>query len=137
MFGILLLSHGDLAEAMLSTAKMIYRAADEGVATIGLRQDEKAEDFDQRLKRAIESVDQGEGVVVLADLLGGTPSNRLAAIANDDIKIITGMNLGMVLELVFSRKADNLDINNLIDTSKKSIVYYNAHLDNIELNEIL
>ena len=137
MFGILLLSHGDLAESMLSTAKMIYGAADEGVTAIGLRQDEKAEDFDQRLIKAIDSVDNGDGVVVLADLLGGTPCNRIAAIANEKIKIITGMNLGMFLELVSSRKAENLDIDSLIEISKNSIVYYNAHLNNIELNEIL
>ena len=137
MFGILLLSHNGLAESMLSTAKMIYSAADQDVATIGLQANEKIEDFDRRLSETLKSCNTDDGVVVLVDLLGGTPCNRLAAIANQKTAIITGMNLGMFLELLMARDANHLNIDQLIEASKNSIVNYNTHLENIHLDEIL
>lgn len=137
MIGILLVSHNGLAEAMLSTAKMLYGEADNQVVALGLEHGINLDDFDSMLSEAIQSVDTGDGVFVLVDLLGGTPCNRLARFATEKVVIITGMNLGMFLEIVCVRDSGDLNIDEIVTTSKDSIVFYNSLLDNLQDQELI
>jgi PTS system mannose-specific IIA component len=93
-----LVSHGELAGAMLETASEIVGPIEASTVSIG-RQDslDKAE---EQLRAAIERVDQGNGVLLLVDMFGGTASNLALRIVGDaPIEIVTGMNLPMVLKL--------------------------------------
>jgi PTS system mannose-specific IIA component len=137
MKGILLISHNGLAEAMLETAKMIYGDADKQIKTIGLKVGESQESFDKRIDAVIKELDTGEGVIALVDLLGGTPCNRLAKFVGDNLTILTGMNLGMVLETIVARDNEGLNINLLLDSSRESIVHYNMLLDTDIEDEII
>ncbi len=137
MKGILLISHNGLAEAMLETTMMIYGDADHQVKAIGLKIGESQESFDNRIETAIKELDTGEGVIALVDLLGGTPCNRLAQFAESNLIILTGMNLGMVLETITARNFEDLNINSLLDSSRESMVHYNLLLDEDVENEII
>lgn len=98
VIGVLLVSHGELAGAMLETASEIVGPIEASTVSIG-RQDslEKAE---ENLRSAIARVNRGHGVLLLVDMFGGTASNLALRIVGDyPMEIVTGINLPMVLKL--------------------------------------
>lgn len=102
MFQILLISHGDLAKEMLGACEMIL-GSQEGVHTLGLRSGTDLDGFGALLREQMDKIDSDDGVLVFADLYGGTPCN--AAVLNilsryEKAELISGMNLSMVLEAV-------------------------------------
>ncbi len=115
MVGLIVISHGDFAKGLLSASRMIMGEQD-GVKAIGLQPEEGPEDLKETLKKAIENVDHGQGVLILADLFGGTPSNTAAYLLDDNVEVITGFNLPMFLELINSKNNQNLS--ELVETAK-------------------
>lgn len=98
MFGVVLVSHGELAGAMLETAAEIVGPIEASTVSIG-RQD-SLERAEEKLRAAIRRVDGGDGVLLLVDMFGGTASNIALRIADEvPIEIVTGFNLPMVLKL--------------------------------------
>lgn len=129
MLGIVLISHGDMADGMLNSAGMFFGETGlQQVTTVSLYPENSPEEFDVKLADAIKAVNSGEGVVVLADMLGGTPGNRAAYVCSDDIQVITGMNLPIFMELLGLRMAGEVDVNNLISTARDGIVSLNKLL---------
>lgn len=128
MIGIILMSHGKMAEGMLESSKLFF---DEPVKikALCIEEGDNPEDFDQRILDAAKELDDGSGVIALCDLLGGTPSNRSMRVLNDRLQVITGMNLTMFLELLGLRMSsetiDDIDIDSLIETGKNGIVSLN------------
>lgn len=120
MIGILLLSHGKMAEGMLDSCNLFFHQP-EKIRAIGLAEGAGVDEFDREIIEAIDEIDDGSGVVVLADLFGGTPSNRcLYLLAQQKhIKVITGMNFSMLLELLGVRQSistiEELDVKALVD----------------------
>ncbi len=127
MQGIVLISHGGMAEGMMDSAKMFFGELEQ-VTACSLQPADSPEDFDVRLEAAIAKVNSGEGVIVLADLLGGTPANRSAYKASDDVQIVTGMNLTMFLELLGLRLGGEVQVANLIEAGQNGIVCLNQLL---------
>ena len=118
---IILLSHGDLSQCILQTAKMIIGDVDD-VLTFGIHEGEDIEKFENNIKN---SLDFAEGTLLITDLIGGSPFLIGAKILNGlteeqakKVKIITGMNLGMVIEILSNR---NLSIEELIEIGKNNI----------------
>jgi len=104
MFSILLISHGNLAEEMLGAAEMITGKA-EGIYTAGLQSGMGVESFGKILEELTEK-HASEGLLILADLYGGTPCNTAALKLlpkYENVEMLTGMNLSMVLEAVSMR----------------------------------
>src|SRR6185503_12859416 len=99
MVQVLILSHGALAHALVDTAERIVgRLAD--VQALSLDWDEPRESLLGRLHDVIVSIDEGEGVLILTDLFGDTPSNlALGLIEPGRVEVVTGVNLPMVLRL--------------------------------------
>jgi PTS system mannose-specific IIA component len=61
------------------------------------------------IKEAIAAVDEGDGVMVLTDMFGGTPSNlSLSFLSGGEVEVLTGVNLPMIIKLVQSREKMNL-----------------------------
>src|SRR5512140_1991300 len=97
--GVLLLSHGPLAEALRKTALEVEPEGAGALVALQIDSAEKTEAASRRLERALAAADAGSGVVVLTDMFGGTPSNvALAFLAPDRVEIVSGMNLPMVLK---------------------------------------
>ena len=129
MVGIVLISHGDMADGMVDSAKMLFGETGlTQVRTVSLYPDESPEMFDVKLTDAVKEVDLGEGVIILADLLGGTPCNRAAYKCMEGYQVITGMNLPLFVELLGMRMGGDVDINSLISTAANGIVNLNSLL---------
>jgi len=115
MIGLVLASHGGLAAVMAETAAMIV-GEPSGLAVVGLEPGQGPEQFRQVLVTAIDTVDEGSGVLVLTDLLGGTPANQaiLQAVTDERVAVLTGLNLPMLLEGLTRR--NELELKELVAT---------------------
>ncbi|MGL4773309.1 MAG: PTS sugar transporter subunit IIA [Clostridium sp.] len=123
MYNILIVSHSTLCKGLNEAVKMIV-GTDSNIDYLGL-DDDGLEIFHERLKGKINKLQEDrEEVLILADLFGGTPFNRalMEATQNEKIKIITGVNLPMVLEAIMN-KDENLEesMAKIISGSKDSI----------------
>lgn len=99
LVGGLIVAHGGLAEELVAVAKHIVGDVDHlAAASVGWNED--AEKTRDRLEDCLRNVDQGAGIVILTDMFGGTPSNvALTFLDRDDLEIVTGVNLPMVVKL--------------------------------------
>lgn len=127
MQGIVLATHGKLAEGMIDAGGMFF-GEQEQLAYVELGIDTDVDVFDTELKRAVESVNTGDGVVVLVDLQNGTPANRAAYLASPEIQVIVGINMTVYVELLCARTEGKVNIGGLVDLGKASLQSLNALL---------
>jgi PTS system mannose-specific IIA component len=98
MVGVVVVTHGQLAEELIRTAQGVCgelvqcRAVSVGAAS-GM------EDARAQLAEAIRAVDTGDGVLVLTDMFGGSPANLALTFLDDRIEVVTGVNLPMLMKL--------------------------------------
>jgi PTS system mannose-specific IIA component len=102
MVGLVVATHGRLAEELLRTAQGIVGPIEqcEGV-TVGA--ESSMEDARARLGEAVKRVDTGDGVLVLTDMFGGTPANLALTFLDEKLEVVTGVNLPMLLKLATAR----------------------------------
>src|SRR5438552_9038777 len=103
MVGVVVASHGKLAEELIRTAEGVVGPLESvaGVAVSATEPDSRG-----RIAEAIAKVDQGEGVLLLTDLLGGSPTQLcLSFLAERKVEVVTGVNLPMVLKAISLRAA--------------------------------
>ncbi len=74
MVGILIVSHGHLAEALISSAEILVGRM-EKIKAVSIWPGDNKEEIQERIEKEIKEIDNGEGVIILTDLLGGTPTN--------------------------------------------------------------
>lgn len=99
MVGVLILTHGGLADELLAAARQISGPLDRFEA-LPLDWTEGLDEAHPKVGDAIERLDTGDGVLVLVDIFGGTPSNAAMAYLEDGkIDVISGVNLPMVVRL--------------------------------------
>ncbi|MBO0455221.1 PTS mannose transporter subunit IIA [Enterococcus hulanensis] len=132
MKGILIVSHGNLAEGMRDTLEL-FAGKLEHLDTLTLSAGQDISDFRDKLSDKIELVDTGDGVVIFCDLAFGTPANVIAKMLTDvkhkdRLQIITGMNLPLILEYSQFR-SDNVDFNDMISVGKDGIMNWNETLN--------
>lgn len=131
MIGVLAISHGKMAEGMLDAAHMFFGDDLSGVEALCFMSSDNPEDFDVKLKDAVARVNTGDGVIIFADLMGGTPANRSMYVLGDDVQVITGANMTMMLELLGTRLAEGTKVSKelveqLQETGRTGIVNINA-----------
>ncbi len=99
MIGVVVVTHGQLATELLNAAEAIVGDLPRFVAvSIGWHDDTR--DTQVEIEQAIGRVQQGDGVLVLTDMFGGTPSNlALTFLKPDMVEVITGANLPMLIKL--------------------------------------
>ncbi|NPA99221.1 MAG: PTS sugar transporter subunit IIA [Crenarchaeota archaeon] len=113
MTGIVIVSHGKFVDGILDSIRMLIGTdVLEKIESVILTETESVEGLTERIKNAIEKVKDENGVLVLVDLFGGTPSRAAAIIAleNPDVQIVSGLNLPMLLQVLLNidEKADEL-----------------------------
>ena len=102
MINIVVVSHGSLAQALIEAAEMIA-GPQEGLFAVEIGPGDSTEAFSANLTRLLCSVEP-EPVLVLVDLLGGTPYNVAAQhVIGERLECVTGANLPMLLELLMTR----------------------------------
>jgi mannose PTS system EIIA component len=104
MIGVVLAAHGRLAEELLRTMEQICGACD-GFRAMTLSVTSAVGDARVALARVIEDADEGDGVIVLTDMLGGSPSNIALTFLDERVEVVTGVNLPMLLKLATARSA--------------------------------
>ena len=103
MIGVVIVTHGALAEAFLSVTEHVV-GKQEQIKAIGIGPEEDAELARDRILAAIKDVDSGKGVIVLTDMFGGTPSNlAISVMKGDGLDVIAGVNLPMMIKLMSVR----------------------------------
>jgi PTS system mannose-specific IIA component len=108
MVGLVVATHGRLAEELLQTAEGIVGRL-ERCEAVSIGAGLSMEDCRARLGEAIHRVNEGDGVLVLTDMFGGTPANLALTFLDDRIEVVTGVNLPMILKLSTAR-SENLPL---------------------------
>jgi PTS system mannose-specific IIA component len=102
MVGLVVATHGRLAEELLRTAEGIVGPLEQ-CAAVSVAADVSMDEARARLGEAVRGVDAGDGVLVLTDMFGGTPANLALTFLDDGLEVVTGVNLPMVLKLATAR----------------------------------
>ena len=103
MIGIVIVAHGGLACEYLRAIEHVV-GAQSGIHAITIENDDDREDKQSEICRAADAVDQGDGVVIVTDMFGGSPSNlSLKACSLTNRRILYGANLPMLIKLAKSR----------------------------------
>ena len=110
MVGILLLTHAPLGQAFIAAASHVFRASPAQVEAIDVIADQNPDDVRALAQAAIARVNDGSGVLVITDVVGGTPANcTLQLCAPGEVEVIAGISLPMLLRAITYRH-DTLDI---------------------------
>ncbi|HEL9626990.1 TPA: PTS sugar transporter subunit IIA [Streptococcus suis] len=124
MIKVIVVAHGQFASGILTSLKLIAGEV-ENIEAIDFSEGMSAQELKARIKSAILGERE---VLILTDLLGGTPfkvSVELAAEQKEqNVVVLSGLNLAMILEANFSRLTDDLEqlVSKMITTSKDGIV---------------
>lgn len=103
MIGIVIVAHGGLAQEYLAAIEHVV-GSQNGVRAIAIRADHDRAAKEAEICEAADAVDMGDGVVVVTDLFGGSPSNlSLLACRPENRRILYGANLPMLIKLAKSR----------------------------------
>lgn len=130
MIGMLVVAHGRFASGLLDGAKLILGDL-ENIDAHELLEGADMDEFKEAMYEKIKKLDQGKGVMVLVDLFGATPFNTAGSLLgrlqeeNIALRVITGVNLPMVLEGSFMRtQHDSVDTfySELLGVGNESIV---------------
>jgi PTS system mannose-specific IIA component len=108
MIGLVLVTHGRLAEELrLAMEHVVGKQA--AVATVCIYPEDRLEDRREDIRASIASVEQGDGVVVLTDIMGGTPSNLAFQLCDHrTVEVIAGVNLPLLVKLAKLRGTEPL-----------------------------
>ncbi|SET19246.1 PTS sugar transporter subunit IIA [Thorsellia anophelis] len=103
---LILVSHGDLAEELVRVASMILDEMPQ-VTVLTMQEFQNTATLEKELKAALKTIGPGP-VLVMADILGGTPSNATIQVMTqrDDLVLLSGVNLPMILEFALSSITD-------------------------------
>ena len=106
MVGILLLTHAPLGQAFIDAASHVFRGRPELIEAIDVLADEDTQAVKARAQAAICRLDNGDGVLVITDVMGGTPSNcTLPLCQPGHVEVIAGISLPMLLRALTYRSA--------------------------------
>ena len=122
MIGIVIVAHGGLAAEYLAAVEHVV-GRQQGVRAVTIEADCDRTDKEAEICAAADGVDQGQGVVVVTDMFGGSPSNlSLMAFRCDNRRILYGANLPMLVKLAKSRHKSVPDAVRLaLDAGRKYI----------------
>lgn len=110
MIGLVLVTHGRLAAEFVAALEHVVGKQANCIA-VCIGPDDDMERRRRDIVDCVAAVDQGQGVVVLTDMFGGTPSNLAISIMNGkNVEVIAGINLPMLIKLASVRNSDTLPV---------------------------
>ena len=110
MVGILLLTHAPLGQAFIAAATHVFRGVPVQTEAIEVLADQDPEEIKKLAQQAIARINDGSGVLVITDVMGGTPSNcTLQLCVPGEIEVIAGISLPMLLRAITYRH-NTLDV---------------------------
>ncbi|CAO1652553.1 PTS sugar transporter subunit IIA [Parasphingorhabdus sp. NYA22] len=122
MIGLVLVTHGHLATEFVIAMEHVV-GAQKAIAAIGIGARDDMEERRKEIAGCIAKVDSGDGVIILTDLFGGTPSNlAISLMEKGKVEVIAGVNLPMLIRLDGARKC--MDIASAIAAAKEAGIKY-------------
>jgi PTS system ascorbate-specific IIA component len=110
MVGILLLTHAPLGQAFIDAATHVFRTRPEQLEAIDVNADQDTGEVRRLASEAIARIDDGSGVLVMTDVMGGTPSNcTLPLCQPGHVEVVAGISLPMLLRALTYRN-DTIDV---------------------------
>lgn len=104
MIGLVLVTHGRLAAEFISALEHVV-GKQSSMEAICIGPDDKMDERRNDIAASIAKVDQGQGVIVLTDMFGGTPSNLAISLLEEGrVEVVAGLNLPMLVKLARVRK---------------------------------
>ncbi|MFC2171656.1 PTS sugar transporter subunit IIA [Acidobacteriota bacterium] len=125
MFGAVIVAHKGLAEGLLHAAEMILGSL-EGIAVVSVELNDKPESLESKIRKAIQETGRsGEGVVLLTDMFGGTPTNiGMSFLEAGKVELVTGVNLPMLIKFLSHREEKDLEkLGKLLRTEGQRSIY--------------
>ena len=108
MIGMVLVTHGRLADELISALEHVV-GPQPNVSAVCIGPDDDMEKRRAEILDSAAKADEGDGVVLLTDMFGGTPSNLAISVMDKaNVEVIAGVNLPMLLKLASVRKTDSL-----------------------------
>ncbi|RME65069.1 MAG: PTS sugar transporter subunit IIA [Alphaproteobacteria bacterium] len=108
MIGLVLVTHGRLAAEFVAAMEHVV-GPQNAVRAICIGPDDDMERRREDIAAAVEDVDDGNGVIILTDMFGGTPSNlAISLMDRSDIEVVAGINLPMLIKLASVRGKESL-----------------------------
>lgn len=136
-FDILMVTHAELSKGYFSAMKLILDINNEDMETVSFEAGEALDTFSEKLAEIIEKKYKDRKIIILLDLPGGTPANMALPFLSASRKLVAGTNLPFVLELMIAKKNgtswEELDLENMIENAKSSMVFYNKLLKTEEM----
>jgi len=123
MIGGIIVSHGKLAEELLNALTIILGEV-VNIEAISIGWYDDVEDSKRKINQSIKRVDQKNGILIFTDMFGGTPSNLSFSFLKDNqIEIITGVNLPMLIKFVSLQRRNKLKevATKVVEQGKKNI----------------
>ena len=108
MVGAVIIAHSFIGKELIATAEYLVGPMN-GIAAVSINCKMEAFEARQIISETMKQVDQGDGVLILTDLFGGSPSNLAFSFLNKEkVEVITGMNLPMILTFWNNRESMGL-----------------------------
>lgn len=118
MIGIVVVTHGRLADELVAATEHVVGPL-ESCSAISIGPDDDMERRRDDIREAVEETDQGDGVIILTDMFGGTPSNlSISLLEKGRVEVIAGANLPMLIKLAEARA--RLDMNALAESASEA-----------------
>ena len=126
MIYFLIVTHGDFGAYLLEAAEGIAGQAASGTRALSLSNRWGIQEIRDKLQKAVQEMASPDGLILLTDMLGGTPANTaLSLVQNQDkIRVLTGLNLYMLISGLTHRKDLSLEdlAQKMLEDGKKSIL---------------
>lgn len=136
MIKLMIVTHGPLADALKESSAMFFGSMSNDVETIGLYPTENPEELKEKICEKVESLDDGDGVMIFVDIFAGSPFN-MTALAIDELKgahklqCFTGVNMPFLMEALSSCQSMKMEelTKHLTSIAKDTIVDLRLALD--------
>jgi len=104
MIGIVIVTHGQLGDALVEAAAFILGSRPESVVSVSINLSEKTDTLRTKVAAGIKQVDQKKGILILTDMFGGSPSNLSYSFLEEGrVEVLAGVNLPLVIKAVDAR----------------------------------
>jgi mannose PTS system EIIA component len=104
MIGIVIVAHGDLGEALIAATRFIFGSPPDGVVAVSGDLETHPDKLRKAIEAGIKSVDRQDGILLLTDMFGGTPSNLAYSFLEEgQVEVLSGVNLPILIKAVDSR----------------------------------
>ena len=109
MIGIVIVTHNRLGDALVESAEFVIGSRPKSIASVSIDLNQSAEKLRKKITDGIKKVDEKDGIIILTDMFGGTPSNLSYSFLDEGrIEVLSGVNLPILVQAINTREKMDL-----------------------------